>query len=77
MLVAIKNIASEFRFLRLIAHIQRNKAMFGYLPEISDGRIDVHDVGMGLTGKSLPQQVFGPFGRLSKEWISCLKSIDR
>jgi hypothetical protein len=51
--------------------------MFGDLPEISDRRIDVHDAGGVLAGKSLPQQVFGPFGRLSKEWISCLKSIDR
>jgi hypothetical protein len=39
---ATTNMARKFRFLRVIACIQRNKAMFGYSLEILYGRIDVH-----------------------------------
>jgi hypothetical protein len=74
---ATTNMARKFRFLRVIACIQRNKAMFGYSLEILYGRIDVHKEKRDLAGWALLQRVFSPSRRLSKERISCLKSIDR
>jgi hypothetical protein len=74
---AMTSMTRKFRFLRIIARIQRDNAMFVHFGEKSYGRIDVHKPMVDMAWRSLLQRVFGARRCLSTGRIPCLKSIDR